>query len=357
MKTAAAERLDEQWGRSFAELQAWVNRTGGLPSRRSNEATEYRLANWLNRQRADSRKATIAAEHERLLRIVPGALEVPGLRLSDVVLADRVGSFHAIHGRLPRRGAEGESTTANYLVRLRAMTRVGDISTEALSAVEAITGAVLDTSSKQSPTVDERLQQVREYLSEHGHLPPSRDGGLHQWIRRALLGEGSVNGETAERARAAVEKLIEGYPAAPRLEPAPRPRPTAAAYIASLEEYVGAHGHLPSSGHDSTTLFRRHWLTELLASPATCEADAARIRALLSAPSWQQGNTGGAERLAAFYAENGRLPRKGSSAPERRLADLLGRLRTRARSGRMSQAAIDALRRVPGALPPQEISG
>jgi hypothetical protein len=237
------------------------------------------------------------------------------------------------------------------------MIRVGDISTEALSVVEAIPGAVLYTSSKQFPSVDERLRQIREYLSEHGHLPSSRDGGLHQWIRRALLGEASVNGETAERARAAVEKLIEGYPAAPCLEPAPRPRPRAAAYIASLEEYVGAHGHLPSSGHGSTTMFQRHWLTELLASPATCEADAARIRALLSAPTWQQGNAGGAERLAAFYAENGRLPRKGGSAPERRLADLLGRLRARARSGRMSQAAIDALRRVPGALPPQEVSG
>lgn len=104
-------------------------------------------------------------------------------------------------------------------------------------------------------------------------------------------------------------------------------------------------------------MFRRDWLTELMASPATCEADAARISALLSTPSWQQGNTGGAERIAAFYNENGRLPRKTSSAPERRLADLLGRLRVRAQSGRMSPAATDALRRIPGALPPQEVSG
>lgn len=356
MKTAA-ERLDEQWDRSFAEFQAWVTQTGGLPSRRSNEATAYRLANWLNRQRTDSRKETIDPEHERLLRTIPGALEASGLRLSDVVLTERVGSFHATHGRLPRRGVEGEGTMANYLARLRAMTRVGDISPEALSAFETIPGAVLGTSSRQSPTVDERLQQVREYLSEHGHLPPGRVRGLHQWIRRALLGEASVNSETAERARAAVEKLIEGYPAAPPLESARRPRPTAVAYIASLEEYVAAHGHLPSSGGGSTPMFRRDWLTELMASPATCEADAARISALLSTPSWQQGNTGGAERIAAFYNENGRLPRKTSSAPERRLADLLGRLRVRAQSGRMSPAATDALRRIPGALPPQEVSG
>lgn len=357
MKTPAAGRLDEQWGRSFAELQTWVTRTGRLPRRRSSEATEYRLANWLNRQRTDARKATIDPEHERLLRTIPGALEAPGLRLSDVVLADRVRSFHTVHGRLPRRGAEGESTTANDLARLRSMIRVGDISTEALSVVEAIPGAVLNASSRQSPAMDERLQQVRHYLDEHGHLPSSRDGGLYHWIRRALLGESSVHGEAAERARAAVEKLIEGYPAAPRVEPAPRPRPTAAAYVAELEEYVTAHGHLPSSGHGSAIVFRRHWLTELLASPATCEADAARIRALLVAPSWQQGNTGGAERLAAFYNENGRLPRKGNSTTERRLADLLGRLRTRAQSGRMSQAAIEVLRRIPGALPPHEISG
>lgn len=356
MKTTA-ERLNEQWGRSFAELQTWVARAGRLPSRRSIEAIEYRLANWLNRQRTDARKATIAHEHERLLRGIPGALEASGLRLSDVVLADRLRSFHAIHSRLPRRGAEGESAAASHLARLRVMIRVGDISTEALSAVKAIPGAVLDTTSKQSATVDERLQQVRHYLDEHGHLPSSRDGGLYHWIRRALLGESSVHGEAAERARAAVEKLIEGYPAAPRAEPAPRPRPTAAAYLAELEEYVRAHGHLPSAGHDSAPTFRRHWLKELLASPATCEADAARIRALLVAPSWQQGNTGGAERLAAFYNENGRLPRKGNSTTERRLADLLGRLRTRAQSGRMSQAAIEVLRRIPGALPPHEISG
>lgn len=360
MKTAA-ERLDEQWDRSFAEFQAWVTRTGGLPRRRSNEATEYRLANWLNRQRTDSRKGTIDPEHERRLRTIPGALEASGLRLSDVVLADRVGSFHATHGRLPRRGVKGEGTTVNYLARLRAMTRVGDISAEALSAFETIPGAVLGTSSKQSPTVDGRLEHLRRYLAENGHLPPY-DAPLGQWLNRALRGKASTRVDKAERARKAANALIEGHQTRAELhrreetsiEGQPTPptgrKPKASRYVPQLEEYVALHGHLPSSGAKSEPRYLRRHLLKLLANPRISESQAERINALLEAPTWSEGNTVSADRIAQFYAANGRLPRRGAATPESSLAAQMIRLRARASDGRLSAAARKVLSAVPGAL-------
>lgn len=366
MKTAA-ERLDEQWDRSFTEFHAWVTQTGGLPRRRSNEATEYRLANWLNRQRTDSRKETIDPEHERQLRTVPGALEAPGLRLSDVVLADRVGSFHVTHGRLPRRGVKGEGTMVNYLARLRAMTRVGDISAEALSAFETIPGAVLGTSSKQSPTVDDRLEQLRRYLAENGHLPPY-DAPLGQWLNRALRGKASTRLRQAEHAKKAANALIEGHPtraqrhvrkAAKGLTEdhstraqlhSRKPRTVASRYVPQLEEYVALHGHLPSSGAKSEPRYLRQHLLKLLANPRISESQVERINALLEAPTWSEGNTVSPDRIAEFYAANGRLPMRGAATPESSLAAQLIRMRARHREGRLSAAAKKVLSAVPGAL-------
>lgn len=346
--TTAAERLDEQWDRSFAEFQAWVTQTGGLPRRRSNEATEYRLSNWLNRQRTDSRKETIDPEHERLLRTIPGALEASGLRLSDVVLTDRVGSFHAAHGRLPRRGVKGEGTMVNYLARLRAMTRVGDISAEALSAFETIPGAVLGTSSKQSPTVDDRLEHPRRYLAENGHLPPY-DAPPGQWLTRALRGKDSTRLRQAEHAKKAAKELTEDHPTSAQLH-SRKPRTVASRYVPQLEEYVALHGHLPSSGAKSEPRYLRQHLLKLLASPRISEPQAARINALLEAPTWSEGNTVSPDRIAQFYAANGRLPRRGAATPESSLAAQLIRLLARDREGRLSAAAKKVLSAVPGAL-------
>lgn len=133
--TTDAERLKANWDRSFGELQSWVSRTGALPGRRSKDVDEYRLANWLNRQRTDARKNTIDPERERRLRTVAGALEPRARRLSDLDLAERVRSFHATYGRLPRNRMKGESTAAWYLSQIRVKAANGDLSPDAGVAV------------------------------------------------------------------------------------------------------------------------------------------------------------------------------------------------------------------------------
>lgn len=210
----ADERLNEQWNRSFAELQAWVTKAGVIPSRRSSEADEYRLANWLNRQRTDARNEAIDPERERKLRTIPRALEPQQRRLSDVDLAKRLKTFHAEHGRLPRqRAGGGESTMASYLSRLRSQAKAGTLSPDAASAFSAIPGAQGD---RRPYGIDDRLEMLSEYLAEHGHLPPWNDNGLYGWLWRALRGEASTNAEEAARARTTAQTLTADYARRPK---------------------------------------------------------------------------------------------------------------------------------------------
>lgn len=209
--------LEARWHRGFADLCEWAEGKGTLPNRRSAEANEYRIACWLNVQRMQVRKGNLLPEYEAKLRTVHGALEPRARQLSDIVHASRLAAFHAEHGRLPRPRLVDERTAAYSLTRLRKLTRAGLISAEAFVVFENVPGSVLNT---PAPTVDEHIQRVREYLSEHGHLPPQKSGGIYQWMWRALRGEVSVNADKAERARVAVGKLIEGYSLAPRLKTA-----------------------------------------------------------------------------------------------------------------------------------------
>ena len=287
------EGLAEKWDASFAGLQNWVARTGRLPSRRASDDDEYRLANWLNRQRTDARKDKLASSRESLLRGIPGALEPRTRNLSNLEMASRLAAFHAQNGRLPRHKVKEENTTADYLTRLRATHRDGNMSADALAVFEAVPDAVQDVPARQVLSVDERLGQLRQYLSTHGHLPSSKSGGVHRWLWRALQGEASVDPAEAKRARDEAGKLISGYRPREVVGPIGRPREMTGLYITAVEDYVGEHGHLPSSSVASALRFQRSRLEHLLTSTATSEVDAARIRALLAAPSWnQRGATG-----------------------------------------------------------------
>lgn len=214
---AAGDRsLEARWNRGFTDLCGWVESKGELPNRRSTEATEYRIACWLSVQRMQVRKGNLLPEYEAKLRTVRGALEPQARQLSDVVHAGRLAAFHAQHGRLPRPRVKDESNAFYSLFKLRKLTYAGEISAEASTVLETVPGAARTTPDRQVRTVDERLSQVGEYLSKHGHLPPGNTGGLRRWIWMARRGKASVNAEKAERARVAVGKLIEGYPEAPR---------------------------------------------------------------------------------------------------------------------------------------------
>lgn len=65
---------DARWREVFADFTAWVDRAGRLPNRRSTDTEEYRMANWLNVQRANQRAGRLRAPHAEQLSVVPGAL-------------------------------------------------------------------------------------------------------------------------------------------------------------------------------------------------------------------------------------------------------------------------------------------
>nr|WP_244266590.1 helicase associated domain-containing protein [Pseudarthrobacter chlorophenolicus] len=346
-----------RWEASFKDLNAWFTGHQSLPRRRSENAEELRIANWLNIQRTHARKNTLSQDREDKLRTVPGALEPRARRLSDVDLAKGLASFHAEHGRLPRQKKEGEHAAAGYLTRLRGIIRAGEASEEALAVLEGIPGAATTTAPRQRHSVDQRLQQLREYIDENGHLPSSDVPALSRWLARAVRGTASTNPKEADRARTAAQALTEGYTPACKTHartgskfPGRKRRFIPSGYVAQLEEYVARHGHLPSAGRGAEPMFSRLRLRKLLANPSITESQTARINALLAAPSWGRGNTDRPAKIAAFYAAEGRLPRQGAPAPESALAHLLTRLRVEAREGRMPPSWLKILADVPGAL-------
>lgn len=63
-----ADLAEATWNGFFTELQDWAGRNGRMPRRRSTDADEYRLANWLNRQVVAYRAGKLPAAWGRRLK-------------------------------------------------------------------------------------------------------------------------------------------------------------------------------------------------------------------------------------------------------------------------------------------------
>ena len=63
-----------KWQAVFADFTAWIDAYGSLPKRRTEDKEEYRLANWLNVQRANQRAGKLRPDLAVKLSAVPGAL-------------------------------------------------------------------------------------------------------------------------------------------------------------------------------------------------------------------------------------------------------------------------------------------
>jgi hypothetical protein len=88
-----------RWEASLTELQAWVVAHGAIPRRRTPDALEYKVANWLNIQRTHNRNNTLSPDREARIRTIPGALEPKTGRPTAERIAD-LAAFRAEHGRL-----------------------------------------------------------------------------------------------------------------------------------------------------------------------------------------------------------------------------------------------------------------
>lgn len=63
-----AQILDQAWHGFFTDLKTWARKNGRMPRRRSTDAEEYRLANWLNRQAVSYRAGKLSTGYAKKLK-------------------------------------------------------------------------------------------------------------------------------------------------------------------------------------------------------------------------------------------------------------------------------------------------
>lgn len=226
------------WERAFADVQAWFERTGSLPRRRSNDAEEYRLANWLNRQRTSHQDGILSEDRSDKLSKVPGALE-PRRTKTPLEVADAIAAFRAEHGRLPSTIGEwpGESALGYHLTRLRVSIRDGSIDKAVLDLLAEVPGA---TSLYRSPIAPiDRLREVEAYVEENGRMPGVETRGLYVWVREFMRSNHSGNSPEDSLVFRRFKELRQEFP---DWRSGPR---DSAVRLAEIKEFVAEHGFLP----------------------------------------------------------------------------------------------------------------
>lgn len=291
-KEAAISRLgslEDRWDKGFADLSAWVAAHGTLPRRRTFDAEEYRLSNWLNVQRVQLRADNLAEEYVSRLRTIPGALEPqPQLKGGDLVLARSVADFHAAEGRLPRSYVPApEGTVGLRLQTLRGKVKDGTIDPAALEVLSAFPEAFRGRSLRKSPR--QRLADLEAYVQETGEFPVKGVDGLSNWAYRALRGEGSRSIDRTERKE--IQARVRELRATARYVHVRKPDKLLA-YVDALEGYIRRNGHLPSAYQDADLRMNRSRLKAALNSPSTDDITRSRITAILNSTPY-------AERAAA----------------------------------------------------------
>lgn len=178
------------WSAVFADLSAWVETHGDVPKRRSKDAEEYRLANWLNVQRSNHRSGKLHQDYIDQLETVPGALETRPTR-THREWAEAVADFHRTHGRLPGTGADdkAERSLGHYLAdRLRPGIRSGAIKDEDFAPIAAIAGTVAPARERKSS--ETYFRELKEYTAANGRMPGWQDARpLARWVRRVMTAD------------------------------------------------------------------------------------------------------------------------------------------------------------------------
>ena len=175
------------WTGVFNDLASWVEVNGGLPKRRSKDAEEYRLANWLNVQRANHRAGKLHEGYVKRLEAVPGAFETRPTR-THRQWAEGIAAFYEKHGRLPGIGSSDphERSLGHYLNdRLRPGIRTGIITASDIEPIAEIPGTVVPARKRTSS--EAYFRDLKEYAAKHGRMPGWKDARpLARWVRRVL---------------------------------------------------------------------------------------------------------------------------------------------------------------------------
>lgn len=277
--------LEERWNKGFGELFAWVADNGALPRRRTFDADEYRVANWLNVQRMQLRDNNLRLEWKERLATIPGALEPKAQLRGEAELAKTVADFYERHGRLPRADAPApEGKVGRRLQKLRSRMSNRTIGRDALKVLSGIPG-ITEVQEQRPPL--QRLADLAEFVQKTGAFPAKNSGGLSNWAYRALRGQGSKRAPEAQELRRAVRDLRNSIPYQAQRRGRREYRPLDD-YLDALELHISAHGHLPSITAGAELRFRPDRLRGRLAS-ASDDALRERILKVLAAPACPDG--------------------------------------------------------------------
>lgn len=250
-----------KWSAVFSDFTAWIDTHGRLPRRRTADAEEYRLANWLNVQRVNQRSGGLRDDLAVVLATVDGALSPQPRRLcSRDQWVSQVLDFYEAKGFLPRSSGVGpeEKKLGHWLVRERRNISMGRNRAEEYGALSNIPHAL---TAKPAYSMDAaNMARLKRYLRRHGHFPP-RNHRHAQWNLSCWVQRRMDAGPAAPAQVLAVQKtlseLMDRYPA--RLA-----YPTCQ-WLAETAPYVARHGKLPDQDSEATAAWRIR-LENLMAS-------------------------------------------------------------------------------------------
>lgn len=192
--TARHQRI---WSAVFDELDAWTKANGRLPKRRAKDSEEYRLANWLNVQRANHRAGKLHPDYITALGGIQGAFETRRTR-THREWASEIADFHATHGRTPAANASDpeERSLGHYLTeRLRPGVASGVITSADSAPLASVPNAL--SPLRHRTTSAQYLEQLRAHVAATGVMPGWKDERpLARWVRRVLTASTSEHTHT-----------------------------------------------------------------------------------------------------------------------------------------------------------------
>ncbi|CAK0816947.1 unnamed protein product [Prorocentrum cordatum] len=273
--------------------------------------------------------------------------------------------FLKAHGRLPTQGTvadEEELRLANWLKRQAGLFRSQRLAEDREAALRGVHTLVCKRlSGERHQDWQSWLQQLEEFLEAHGRLPTKskvvdeEEFRLAQWLeRQARFFRSQRLAEDREAALKGVHTLV-----CERLS-GERPQQDWHSWLQQLEEFLEAHGRLPTHGKvaDEKELRIAQWLNaqlSLFGSQRLAEDREAALRGVhtlvcekLSGERRQQDWQCWLQQLEGFLEAHGRLPTQCKVADEEefRLARWLKRQAGFCRSQRLAEDREAALRGV-----------
>ncbi|CAK0892850.1 unnamed protein product, partial [Prorocentrum cordatum] len=344
---------------------------GRLPTRgKVADEEELRLAKWLDNQATFVRSQRLAEERETALR---GVHTLVSERLTgERLLQDwqswlqQLGVFLEAHGRLPTERTvadEEELRLAKWLNKQATLVRSQRLAEDREAALRGAHTLVSErlTGERLRQDWQSWLQQLGVFLDTHGRLPTERtvadeeERRLANWLKRqATLVRSQRLAEDREAALRGVHTLVSEKLTGERLQRDWQ------SWLQQLEEFLEAHGRLPTRGKVADEEERRlaKWLDNqatFVRSQRLAEDREAALRGAhtlvserLTGERLRQDWQSWLQQLGVFLDTHGRLPTERTVADEeeRRLANWLKRQATLVRSQRLAEDREAALRGV-----------